>query len=242
MVEGLLRRWPELDIRLSPRSQNVSEQLAALHRAVQRETTNSNVVAASDFVVLSVRPPQLEEALYGVSFVPGQTVLSCVTGIPLDALRELCAPAAVVRLLPVPTIARHDGPLLICPPHESTRRLFEGFGTVIEIENEQALLALWAGSATMSTFFSLQAHIVDQIAERGVSADTARAYLTTLWSALATTGREAAGEGYGELVMDHETPGGLNFRIRTHLGERGWFDEVGIALHAALTLPASDFE
>lgn len=230
MILGLRRRWPELEIQLSPRSERLSSELAAGDPKVHRRTTNADVVAASELIFLTVRPPQLQEALVGTRFRPDQLVMSCLAGISIAEIRERCAPAEVARVLPIPAIERCEGPIVLCPPEPRARALFDGLGDIVDVPDEAALAAIWPCSAFMSPYFALQAALIGWTVEQGVERPAAATYVRSLLKALATTSALTDLADLDRLIEEHETPGGLNYRTRLQLEKAGWFAAVGDAL------------
>lgn len=240
MVRGLRSRWPDLDINLSPRSERLSSALATHDPSIRRHATNASVVEASGLVVLTMRPPQFEEAVSGLPFRRDQLVLSCLSGIGFAGLRELCAPAEVVRALPVPAIERREGPLILCPPSPRASAVFAGVCDLVEVADEAALTAIWPASTFMSSYFALQAKIIDRMTTEGADAVAASRYVRSLLRALAETSVRTEPFDLERLVSEHETPGGLNFRVRTMLEREGWFTAVAETFDSTSRLRGAD--
>lgn len=238
MIHGLRRRWPELTVRVSPRSEDASRRLAAADPLVHRAASNAAVVEASDVVVLSMLPTQLDDALAGITFRSAQIVVSCVAGASLDQLSTAVAPALACRLIPLPMIARGEGPLVLYPPLPEIRALFDGLGDLIEPADEQAFARFSTGSAAMSTFFTLQGAMAEWIARDGVASEDAGLYVRSLFRALSETAMRT--QDARSLVAGHETPGGLNERVRKSLAQQGWFEAPGHAFDAISRLGSSD--
>ena len=230
MIEGLRLSWPNLPIHLSPRSEAASRRLAAEHRRITRHDSNAEVVEASAIVFLTMRPPQLDAALQGLSFRSDQVVASCVAGTPLGDVAGLVAPAAVCRLLPLPMIARREGPLGLYAAPPAVLELLAGLGEVVAAPDEAVFDTFMAASASMSSFFALQAALTAWLQGRGATPEGAAAFVRSLHSALARSSRETAFDALSSLVAEHETPGGLNQRVRCELERRGWFGALGGAL------------
>lgn len=230
MILGLRKRWPELEIQLSPRSEKLSSELAAADPKIHRHGSNAAVVAASDVIFLTVRPPQFEEAVRDLRFRPDQLVLSCLAGMSIAEVRERCAPAEVARVLPIPAIERSEGPIVLCPSVARARALFDGLGDIVDLADEASLAAIWPCSAFMSPYFALQSALIDWAVERGVDRTAAVTYVRSLLRALATTSALTDLERLDQLIQEHETPGGLNYRVRLQLESAGWFAAVGDAL------------
>ena len=240
MVQGLRRRWPDLPIRLSPRSERVSVALAAADPLVERKTSNATVVESSGIVVLSVLPFQLDAVVADLPFRPDQIVVSCVASTPLAEVQALVSPARACRLVPLPMIAWHEGPIVLYPPLPQVRRLFEDLGTLVAVEDETIFSTYAGGSAAMSTILALQAAMAASMVDRGATAESASLYVRSLFLALSLTATRTPTSAASTLVQRHETPGGLNERVRLGLERVGWFAALGSALENLSRLVRTD--
>ena len=228
LVEGLQRLPQPPEIVVSPRSEAVSRALAERFAGVRRAASNPEA-AAADIVVLGMRPAQLEAALTGIGFARGQIVVSLVAGLSLDELARRAPRARVCRVVPLPGIARGVGPITVYPGLPEVVALLEPLGDLLIAEDE-ARLNMGGLSAFMSSYFELQARLVQTAVAAGVPEDAARRYVVSLLSMLAGTAEQTPGARFGDLVAEHQTRGGLNERVRAALLADGWFDTPGRAL------------
>jgi pyrroline-5-carboxylate reductase len=236
IIRGLRHRRPLLSIHLSPRSQATSLALSCSDERIYRHSSNAEVVDASQVVFLTMRPPQLATAVSGLRFRADQVVLSCLSGVTLAELKGLCEPAGIYRLQCIPSIAWGEGPLVLVPSNAQVLDFLGGLGTLIAVEDETVFGALWAGSTVMSTISRLQKALIDWKIAHGVPPHQATAYVHSLLHAVAKISARAEESTLTGLPQAHETPGGLNYRVRLWLEERGWFDMLGFALTATSQL------
>lgn len=210
---------------VSPRSETVGARLAERFTHVTRAAANADVANASDIVFLGMRPAQLEAALAGVHFTAHQIVVSFVSGLSLAELGELAQGAKVCRVLPLPMIARGEGPVICAPPLSLVIGMLKGMGEVVATENEEDLKTLGAVSAFMSSYFELQKTMIGSLTANAIAPATASVYVRSLFAALGGTGLQARPEDQAALVGEHETKGGLNQKVREHLTAANWFNE-----------------
>jgi pyrroline-5-carboxylate reductase len=236
MIRGIRQSWPDRAIHLSPRSEAASRALAEGDSLITRHTSNAAVVAASDIVFLTMLPPQLDAATRGLPFRAGQIVVSCVASTPLADVQALVDPATACRAIPLPTMARREGPILLYAIPPAVRTLLEGQGDLIEAADEAEFGAYLSGSIVMSTYFRLQLALIAGLEGRGVPRAGAEAYVTSFLRAQAETSLHTDPAHLASLVAEHETPGGLNERVRRTLEQRGWFDEVAVAIATTMKL------
>lgn len=106
--------------------------------------------------------------------------------------------------------------------------LFDRIGGALPVSDTAAFNALIAASATVSTYFAYVGAVVDWAAGKGVPTADADRYLRSLFHGAAT----ALGDdtrSLAQLKIAHETPGGINERVRT-----AWFDVAAPALGTTL--------
>lgn len=241
VVEGLRRAGKDHPILVSHRSEAISRDLVQRFDDVRR-ASNAEVAANSDIVFLAMRPTQVEDALSGITFGPDQTVVSFVTGLPVEEVARLAPASTVGRVLPLPSIARCEGPVICHPGIPRVLQLLEGMGRLVVPERESELLAMGSVSGFMSTYFELQNALIDWLRQRGVSDENARAYVTHILAALGGTALSTDEAGLAALPAEHETKGGLNQRVRQGLKERGWFDQPAECFAGILGLSRASLE
>jgi pyrroline-5-carboxylate reductase len=228
VIEAMASRGGSQEtIYLSPRGEKRSTELAAKFEHCIRLDSNQAVIDASDMVVISMLPNQVDEALADLRFRDEQIIASFVAGTPPSGIAKLTAPATQVsQLIPLPPIVHHKGPLVICPSHPDVVREFAGLGDIVILEDESQIRILSVTSAVMSTYFTFQNTVMKWTEENGIAHDTASKYVRSLLEGLAIEGQAATDEEVAHLPVEHETPGGLNFRNRTGLEQAGWFNAL----------------
>jgi len=234
MVHGLqtLRAAPMIVV--SPRSEAISRGLAARYPNVRRAASNAEA-AAAEMVVLGMRPTQVEEALAGIAFRRDQLVVSLVAGLSLADVQALAPRSRVDRAIPMPGIARGDGPITVFPGQPELVALLQPLGDLIVAPTEPSL-NMGGVTGFMSSYFELQRTLIERATAAGIPKDDARRYVVSLLSMLAATARDSPDELFDDLVTEHQTKGGLNERVRAHLLAEGWFDAPGEAFAAIAKL------
>jgi len=226
VIEAMASRVGEQEtVYLSPRGEKRSIELAAKYEHCVRLTSNQAVIDASDMVVISMLPNQVDEALAELTFRKDQIIASFIAGTPPSGIAKLTAPATTVsQLIPLPAIAHHKGPLVICPSQPDVMREFAGLGDIVIMEDETKIRILSVTSAVRSTYFQFQDTVIKWTEDAGIDHDTASRYVRSLLEGLAFEGQAATDAELLHLPVEHETPGGLNYRNRTGLESQGWFD------------------
>ncbi|MCO5159239.1 MAG: NAD(P)-binding domain-containing protein [Aquamicrobium sp.] len=240
-IEGLVASGRRNPVLVSPRSAQRAEALAARFETVSRAASNAEVARDSDIVFLAMRPAQVEEALTGIDFRPGQIVCSFVTGLTVPEISAYAPGAVVCRVLPLPAVAMCKGPIIHYPRVDAVADLLHGMGQVIVPQTERELVAMGGVSGFMSTFFALQAGLVTWLEGRGVAGEAAETYVRAIFSGLAETALRSP-EPLPDLVREHETKGGLNERTRKHLVSRGWVEETFAALDSVQQFSRTDLD
>jgi len=217
----------DLEIVLSPRNADRSAKLAAKYSSVTVASSNQSVLDESIVVFMGVLPGQMNDVCADLNFRADHTVVSLIAGMPPSTVATLVGPATeVVQMIPLPVIAMHAGPLVICPGNPAIVDLFEGCGEIVALDDESKIFILSCASATMSSFFKLQNTVIDWSVASGLSQDISHQYVTSLYKGLAAEGMNTDFKDLAEMPREHETPGGLNEHIRKSLDEAGMFEEV----------------
>ncbi len=231
---------------LSPRSEVRSRRLAEEFDNCRRVDSNQAVIDESDIVMLAMRPQDLDAALEDLVFREDQIIASFIAALPPSQVAELTAPATrACQLIPLPAIELHKGPLVISPGIPEVVEAFDGLGDVIVLDDETKIRVLSCASAIMSTYYEAQNRIIDWIIDQGVAPQTASLYIRSELEGLASVGKAASDDQRAELPAEHQTPGGLNERVRAGLLAQGWFDALvgqvdGIYRNAVLRGPDAD--
>jgi pyrroline-5-carboxylate reductase len=240
MVEGLCdgpEKPPE--IFLSPRGARTAAELSRRYPSVRVCPDNQDVVNRSDVAIIAVRPQDRSDALTGLRIGTGvSVVVSVMAGVSIDELRRtLGTDVPLVRAIPLPTVRERRSVTVVCPSHPVADALFNRLGGALPVLDEPALNVFSALTATLSTHLSYLSTLTAWAGRQGVPASDAERYVRDLFQGL---GRALGDEtrSLQELAANHETPKGLNERIRTT-----WFDPANsAALEDALDAVLSDLK
>lgn len=241
IIEGLHRAGKDNTILISHRSQAVSGEIVRRFPKVTR-ASNADVAARSDIVFIATRPTQVEEALAGVHFGKSTIVISFVTGLMMKDLARLAPLSTVGRVLPLPPVARGEGPIICYPGISEVLQLFDGMGHLVVPGSESELLAMGSVSGFMSSYFELQNALISWLGQRGVTDENAGAYVRAMLFALSSTAYSASEAELDHLPVEHETKGGLNQKVRQKLQGLGWFDQPARCFDEILGLERSSLE
>jgi pyrroline-5-carboxylate reductase len=213
-------------ILLSPRSRSRSRTLAARYPSVQVAEDNESVVSRSRVVLLSMRPQDADAVLRDVAFAPGHSVISVIAGVSITRLSQLAAPATVLaRAIPLPAVARRQGLTAIHPPQREAMALFGRLGAAIAVEDESALDALSAATATVAAHFAYLATVSRWLTAQGIRETDAARYVAATFAPLA----EALSPPPADLMAlagAHATAGGINEQFYASLRQAGVFEII----------------
>ena len=214
-------------IHLSPRSAARAGRLAARYPSVHVADSNQAAIERADVVLLCVRPQDAHAALSDLTFRAEQAIISVIAGVPIDALRPLVAPAEnLVRAIPLPAVARRTGLTAIHPRQEIAGAIFDPLGGVIAVDDEPALDALSASTATIAAHLAYLDTITRWLMDRGMPQADATRYVAAVFGALLGT----PPNDFRVLADEYATAGGLNEQFLTELRRAGTFSTVERAL------------
>ena len=191
LIAGLLcaGRRPET-LLLSPRGRETAQ---ALHRAhgIPIATDNAALVAASDIVMLCVRPKAAVAA-----------------GIPRSALATAAAPAEIVRAMPVSAARFGASPTTLHPDETRAHALLAQFGPVLPVADEVVFERATLGAAMYGWVFALIGESTAWLEGAGLDPAQARALAAGTFAAAAAF---IAGDDrpVPDLLAALATPGGI---------------------------------
>jgi pyrroline-5-carboxylate reductase len=218
-------------ILLSPRNKQRAEQLAKRFSNVEIARDNQAVISASDIVFLAVRPQVVEDVLRELSFKAEQRVVSFISGYPIKQLEGLIEPTKhIVRMIPLPAIARHEGPILMSPPSQEIAKLFQEMGSLAQVEQEDQLEILSAVTGLMAPYFGLLDQCVDWLSTNGIDESKAFDFVGALFEVLGRTPRDSTEKDFSKVAKEHATPQGFNEQALRELTKIGWYGDVSEVL------------
>jgi len=213
---------PPSRIEVSPRNVVRARALSEKFQRVSVAPDNQSVINASDVVCLAIRPDIAPTLLRELRFRKDQQIVSFIATLSIDDVRTLVAPATqVCRMVPLPAVAHHLGPVALCPPNQDIAALFGGIGTLTQVSDETQLHALWAITSMMAPFFGLLKQMSEWLEERNIEPEQARQYVASMIHAVSVTGKEVTNCDFGDLIAEHSTPQGLNEQALRELQSAG---------------------
>ncbi|MFE1770923.1 NAD(P)-binding domain-containing protein [Streptomyces sp. NPDC059008] len=225
IVDGLcdgVEQPPE--IYLSPRGSRTAAELSRQYPNVRVCADNQDVVNRSETVLIAVRPQDRSEALAGLQVGGDSVVVSVMAGIGIGELRQtLGTDAPLVRAIPLPAVRERRSVTVTCPSHPAADALFDRLGGALPVADEASFNVFSALTATLTSHYWYLATLTDWASRQGVPSEDADRYVRGLFQGVERSlGDE--GRSLHQLAGDHETPNGINERIRTT-----WFDAANSA-------------
>lgn len=210
---------------LSPRGRNrvaaLQERFAGDVRDGRLTVASSNVEVAerAGLVVVSVRPEQLTDALEGVEFRAGQTVVSTLAGVDLATLRAAVGDGPViVRAVPLPPVSRRAGITPVIPAEHAAVALFDLLGGHMPVADEEQMAAVTVLTGAQTGLLQYVAELCRWAGAHGLEAASSEAFVRSTVAGLAPALQDTSTPIDG-VIDTFETPGGLNWQLRT-----GFFD------------------
>ena len=228
VVTGLCTspHWSE-PVLLSPCNAARSRALAERFPSVRVAVDNQAAIDGSDRLFLALRPQIAAEVLGGLRIRSDQPIVSLMAMVPEAALRRLSkSAAAIVRAVPLPSAARHQGPIALWPAEPASEALLGRIGRVVVVESEAALHALWAATGLVATFYGLADGVAGWLQQRGVAPANATAYVAALIQTIDDALDCPGATGFADLAKAASTRGGLNEQAARELAAAGWFAAI----------------
>jgi len=218
LVNGFLRKDNGLEVIVSPRNAERAASLLEKYPAnVRIATNNQEVVYQSDYVFLSVKPDIAEEVIKPLVFGNKHKVINLIAGLPLETLRSWLGDLdLIVHAIPMSFAAHGYGPVVLYPDELRARELLEMVGDVFAVESDEHLRILQAITSVQASFYTLLDSIVTWGITKGLSAELATAYTSSMFLAFTKYSQNIDKDGLSQL-SDEMTPKGLNWTTKTNL-------------------------
>ncbi|MFH9247568.1 NAD(P)-binding domain-containing protein [Streptomyces lydicus] len=220
IVTGLKEGAEETpEVFLSPRGARAAAELSERYDRVHVCADNQGVVDRSDVVIIAVRKQDRSEALAGLRIDADKVVVNVMAGVGNDDLRQLLATdSPLVRAIPLPAVRERRSVTVTCPRHPVVDSLFNRLGGALPVADEAEFDVFSALTATLTTHYAYLATLTSWATGHGIAPDDADRYVRSLFQAVGRTlGDES--RSLPQLAAHHETPGGINERVRST-----WFD------------------
>ncbi len=141
---------------------------------IRLASSNPELIATSDIVILAVKPQQMDELLIEISraFDPAHLIISIVAGVTTHHIESFIkAEVAVIRVMPnTPALigagisAISVGSHIKAKDKEVTRSIFQAVGEVVEVE-EQLMDVVTAISGSGPAYFF---YLIESLAKCGI--------------------------------------------------------------------------
>ena len=210
-------------IYISPRNQLIAKKLRKKFKKVNIAKHNQQVIDMSDWVFLAITPLVGENILRNLYFKKKHKIISFISTIDLQVLKQYTANDNITRVLPLPFIGIKKGPIIICPPDKKARSFFKQLGKVIEVKNENISKNFWATSSFMAPFYEMLTVKSNWLVSKGVKRKEAEDYVRELFLALSEDSIKKKNISLKQLVGESQTPGGINAQALKELKKKKFY-------------------
>lgn len=201
----------DIRINISPRNEENSALLEKQFDIVARMSSNQQVIDNSEIIFIALPPKSAKAILKELKFEKHHTIVSFVPFLTYSELIDLTTPVLnICRTVPLPTVEKHECPILIFKPYEAVANILKHIGTLIEIKDEGQLQVLWTLTGLIAPFYDLTEKLSNWAQLQGIEASIANKYVLEMFSALTCYTRKNISVSYSELKSEATTPGGMN--------------------------------
>ena len=220
VVTGFCTKKTGHEFFLSPRNANRAAALAAKFSEVSVCTSNQEVVDKAEWVFICLHKKDFG-ALSELRFRTDHKVVNISAEMKLPDLKDMIGETSLMaHAIPLPSISKGLGPLLMYPDIAEVSELFGQISAVFIARNQADVKTLQVVTGIMSAYFMLLNEIVVFSDDQGIEHDVSVGFLCSLFGALC---ERAAGIPDCDLVeLAHEmTPGGYNEQAMNELMGNG---------------------
>jgi pyrroline-5-carboxylate reductase len=177
---------------------------------------NADLVTRSDVVFLGLLPPTARELLPTMPFggeTSSKLIISMLAAMDIGELRALCSgvpESQIVRTVPLPSVARQQGPILVHPVLENCISILEIVGTPVSCEQESEMKPLVCLTGHISSFYELMKTSEEFMTNNGVNPVAARTFVSAFYSSMAANTEVSTNVSLADMAIEAATPGGIN--------------------------------
>ena len=197
-------------IYISSRNINIAKKLAKKFRSIKVLKDNQEIIDKSSVIFLGITPNVGNKILPKLKFSKNKKVISLISTINLKKLKKFTKVKDLVRATPLPPIEIKRGPIIVCPPSKFAKNIFKHLGKVLEIRNEKLSYKFWATASIMAAFYELLNISSNWLMKKGIKRKISNEYISELFLALSQDALLKKNQGFKKLVIDSQTPKGLN--------------------------------
>ena len=220
---------------VSSRNKKKALNLKKNFRKIVVARTNQEIVDKCNWVFLAVTPKVGEKILPKLKFKTNQKIISFISTINLIQLKKVVKKKTkIIRAIPLPPISLGKGPVPICPPDKQVKNFFNKIGTTVEIQSEKKSKNFWATSGMMAPFYEMLKVLSEWLVKKGIKRNEAQKYITSLFVALSQDSVVNSKKNLKYLVLESQTPGGLNEQSVKELRKSGFYKSLEKSLNSIL--------
>ena len=212
-------------IYISSRNVNIAKKLKNKFSKVKVTSNNQEIIDKSNVIFLSVTPIVGNRILNELSFNNKKNIISLISTIKLQKLKNLTKSKKICKAIPLPFIENLNGPIIISPKNKIAKRIFSKLGHVIEIKDEKMSYSFWSTSSVMAAYYEIYNSTKNWLVQKGLNERIATDYVAELFLALSKDAFVKKKTGFKKLVAESQTPKGLNMQVLKELKKVRFYDK-----------------
>ena len=212
-------------IYISSRNVNIAKKLNNKFSKIKVFSNNQDIIDKSNIIFLSVTPAVGNKILSELNFNGRKIIISLISTIKLKKLKKLTKSKNICKAIPLPFIENLDGPIIISPKNKIAKRIFSKLGHVIEIKDEKMSYSFWSTSSVMAAYYEIYRSTKNWLKQKGLNDRVATDYVAELFLALSKDAFVKKKIGYKKLVVESQTPKGLNMQVLKELKKVRFYDK-----------------
>ena len=210
-------------IYISSRNKNIAKKLERKSRSIKILKNNQEIVNRSSILFLAVTPIVANKILPKLKFKKKKKKINLISTINLKKLKRITKSNYIIRAIPLPPVEINKGPIVICPPNNQAKRIFNHIGTVIEIKNENLSFKFWSTASLMAAYYEILNVSSNWLIKKGIKKNMANNYISELFLSLSIDAANKKKKGFKKLVEDSQTPKGLNMEVLKGLKKKKFY-------------------
>lgn len=230
-VHAFCKSGMDIHIVLSKRNVERTKKLKELYKdKITIADTNQEVLDKSEYIFIAVLPKQLDDVYKDLKFNKSHKVFNLTRVDSYDTLKKYISDVSfLVHIIPLVFIQNVRGPIVMYPKNDEAKNILNKIGDVIEVDTWKDTVTLQAITGLEASYFTLLDVFNKWCKKQDMDIEVANKFVSSMFMAMSSQANIVDTKRVNELSNEY-TEGGLNYKVKTHLQNKGDFDEWEKAL------------
>lgn len=234
IVRGLCQQNSHYQIIVSPRNQEIAQQLQAdFPKQVRIAENNQTVLDQANIIFIALRMQIAEAVIRELNFHENHKIVTLIATASQAMIADWTNHVApIYRAVPLPFVEKQSGVTPIYPADHQLEAIFQQLGGCVVVEDENRFNLFMIAGSFMGVYFHILENCNQWLKEQGLSQEQTAPFLAQLFSNLSQEAQK--NHDFPALEQEYSTKGGTNELISKAFTSNGGDKALSDAFNSAL--------